>query len=158
MKEPVSFFVFGKPQPAGSKRAFCMRKGGAFTGRAIVTDANPKSRDWKTDVRREAERCFEGEPWKAPIHLTLNFILSRPKNHYRTGKNAALLREDAPPYPVSKPDATKLCRGVEDALTGILWTDDALIVSQRITKAYGAHQGVLIEMREAIEWLREKLS
>jgi len=32
----------------------------------------------------------------------------------------------------------KLARGVEDALSGILYMDDAQIVSERLTKLYGS--------------------
>ena len=50
----ISFFVSGIPQPAGSKRGFYSRK----INRVIITDANPKSRDWKTSVSQHtrAER------------------------------------------------------------------------------------------------------
>lgn len=148
MNAPISFFVAGKPQPAGSKRAFVIKKAGAYTGRAVVTDANPKSRDWKTDVQYEAKLHFTDAPWTGPIRLILRFLVLRPKSHYRTGKNSALLRDEAPTLPTSKPDSTKLCRGVEDALTGFLWADDAQIVTQFISKRYGERQGVWIEMSE----------
>lgn len=147
MRERIQFFVSGKPQPAGSKRAFVLKRGGAYTGRAIVTDANPNSKDWKTDVRREAERALTGEPWDCPIRLTLQFFILRPKSHYRTGANADKMKEGAPKLPTSKPDATKLCRGVEDALTGMAWVDDAQIVTQLVSKRYG-RQGVLITINE----------
>lgn len=148
MKEPISFFVHGTPQPAGSKRAFVLKKAGAYTGRAIVTDANPRSKDWKTDVRREAERNYQGEPWDCPISLVLEFFVARPKGHFGTGKNANILKSSAQPFPTSKPDATKLCRGVEDALTGLAWVDDAQIVTQRITKRYADRPGVMITINE----------
>lgn len=146
MKEPITFAVFGKPQPAGSKRAFVL-KGGAHAGRAIITDANPKAKDWKIDVKHEAQRAYDGEPWECPIVLTLRFTLERPKSHYRTGVNANKLKDSAPIAPTSKPDTTKLCRGVEDALTGILWKDDAQIVTQYVSKRYG-RPGVVIEISE----------
>lgn len=147
MREPVSFFVKGKPQPAGSKRAFVIKKAGAYTGRAIVTDANPKARDWKIDVQHEAQ-CWVSEPWNCPIRLSLTFTMQRPKSHYRTGQNSHLQKQSAPLYPASKPDATKLCRGVEDAMTGIAWVDDAQIVTQHVRKRYGGQQGVLVEIYE----------
>ena len=39
-------------------------------------------------------------------------------------------------YPITKPDATKMLRAVEDAMTGIAWLDDAQIVRQVVTKRY----------------------
>lgn len=147
MRTPITIEVRGVPQPAGSKRAFVLKKGGAFTGRAVVTDANPKSRDWKIDVQHEARMWFADEPWDCPIHITLRFTIARPKGHYGSGRNAAVLKHGAPPYPNSKPDCLKLSRGVEDALTGILYVDDSQIVTELISKRYGV-PGVVIEMRE----------
>jgi Holliday junction resolvase RusA-like endonuclease len=39
-------------------------------------------------------------------------------------------------YPTNPPDATKLLRSTEDALTGIVWKDDKLIVDQLVSKNY----------------------
>ena len=36
------------------------------------------------------------------------------------------------------PDVLKLARGVEDALTGIVWRDDAQIVNESLNKVVGA--------------------
>lgn len=136
----ISFFVSGTPKPAGSKRAFFIKK----LGRAIVTDANPQAKDWKTDVKHEAQRHYNLPLLDGPLAVSFEFHLLRPKSHYRTGKNAHLLREGAPKYPASKPDALKLSRGVEDALTGIIWKDDAQIVTEQLTKRYGDKPGVKI--------------
>lgn len=150
MRECIFFWVDGVAKPAGSKRGFAIKKGGVYTGRVAIVDANKNSRDWKTDVGIAAHRKagINPELWTGPLHLTLAFVLRRPKCHYRSGKNAHLLRDDAPPFPVGMPDATKLVRGVEDALTGILWKDDAQIVTQHVTKRYGDTPGVAIVLRE----------
>lgn len=145
--KPIEIRVDGKPQPAGSKRAFVIRKCGVYTGRAIVTDANPKSRDWKIDVQYAARAVYMGPALRGPIFLRLDFRVDRPKSHYGLGKNAFTLKANAPKHPTSKPDATKLCRGVEDALTHIIWADDSQIVSQVISKSYGI-AGVTIYIEE----------
>ncbi len=151
-KEPIIFTVEGKPQPAGSKRAFVIKRGGQYTGRAIVTDANPKSRDWKIDVQHAAKEAFSGAPWECPIILRLDFLVERPASHYRSGKNSHLLKESAPHFPTSKPDSTKLCRGVEDAITSVAWKDDSQIVTQTVTKRYAVpgfnQQGVTVQISE----------
>ena len=92
MKEPITFAVSGKPQPAGSKRAFVIKKAGQYTGRAIVVDANVKSRDWKIDVQHAARDAFSGQPWECPIILRLDFLVTRPASNYRSGKNSLLLK------------------------------------------------------------------
>jgi hypothetical protein len=43
VKRRISFTVLGDAKPAGSKRAFAIRRGGVPTGQIAVTDDNPKS-------------------------------------------------------------------------------------------------------------------
>lgn len=146
MKTPISFFVHGIAKPAGSKRGFYIPK----LKRVIITDANPNSKDWKLDVKAEARAAMpDGEPlWNCPIAVKFTFFIQRPKGHFRTGKNAHLLRDSAPAMPTSKPDLLKLARGVEDAMSGIIYQDDALIVSERLFKRYADRPGVQIEIAE----------
>jgi Holliday junction resolvase RusA-like endonuclease len=134
------FCVLGLPRPAGSKRAFAIRKAGIPTGRIAVVDACKESRDWKNTVSQEAAIAMSEEDrqmFTGPVSLSVIFHLPRPKGHYRTGKNAAELRRTAPEYPITKPDLLKLTRAVEDALTGIVWRDDSQVVEQRLEKRYG---------------------
>lgn len=139
----LAFSVDGTPRPAGSKRAFVPRgkdgKPVMRNGRVLTTvvDANPKSKDWKTDISLAAKQLRGDLPLlQGPLQVSFTFRLRRPKNHYRTGKNAALLKDDAPQFPICKPDALKLARAVEDALTGIVWVDDAQIVRESLWKVY----------------------
>lgn len=147
MRAPLSFFIAGNPKPAGSKRGFYIPS----LKRVVITDANPNSRDWKTDVKHEAQRNYSGELLEFPINLRLTFTQLRPKSHYRTGANAHLLRDSAPKRPTSKPDVLKLARGVEDALTGIVWKDDAQIVDEYLSKRFGTQPGCHVEIQEAGE-------
>ena len=48
--------------------------------------------------------------------------------------------------------ATKLIRAVEDALTGIVWRDDAQVAVQKVAKVYGDEpQGAVITIEEIEE-------
>ncbi len=147
--QEISFWVPGIPKPAGSKRGFVNRK----TGGVIITDACKLTKSWQADVKVFAYEAMHrgrqgpGRPLMTdPLELVVTFKLSRPKHHYRTGKNVNLLRPDAPPFPASAPDATKLVRAVEDAMTGVVWKDDALVVDQLVSKRYG-DPGALITVR-----------
>jgi hypothetical protein len=42
----ITFTVYGRPQPAGSKRAFTNK----HTGRVQVVDANAKAKPWKQEI------------------------------------------------------------------------------------------------------------
>jgi len=141
----VSFVVIGRPQPAGSKRAFpVVRKTGIGVA---VTDDNPKARSWKGDVAAQAAAAMRmrgGELLAGPLGLAVTFTLARPKGHFGTGRNAGTIRESAPFYPTVKPDCTKLLRAVEDACTGVVWRDDAQVVEQSVTKRYGEPESAAV--------------
>lgn len=125
----VAFIVYGLPRPAGSKRAFQHRS----TGRIVVTDANKNSRQWKDDVAQTAGHAMrDRELLEGPLRLSLVFLLPRPKGHY--GKNG--VRPSAPRFPIVKPDLLKLARGIEDAMSGVVYRDDAQIVTETLQKTY----------------------
>ena len=134
----TTFFVQGVPQPGGSKRAFAFKRKNGKLGVA-VSDANPKVHPWRTDVRAAFQAVFQGAPFDCPLELEVVFTMPRPKGHYlpvSKRRSEPVLRDDAPVWHVSRPDATKLLRALEDALTGLAWTDDCLVVSQRVQKRY----------------------
>ena len=53
-----------------------------------------------------------------PVGVAVHFLFPRPKSHYRTGKNAHLLRAGAPDRPTTRSvgDTDKLCRAILDSL------------------------------------------
>lgn len=144
-----SFSVLGRPQPAGSKRAFVHR----HTGRVIVTEDAKRSKPWQQQVGETAlahRDLLPGGLLLGPLELDVTFVLARPKGHYRTGRHCDLVRDGAPAWPMVKPDVTKLVRGVEDALTGVVWRDDAQVVVQRACKVYGVPERAEITVREKV--------
>jgi Holliday junction resolvase RusA-like endonuclease len=140
----IEFFCPGVPKPAGSKRGFS-RVG---TSRVIIVDACKGSKDWKGDVKRFAADAYQGPLLTGPLYMRLQFTMPRPRSHYRTGKRAGELRDDAPVYCMKRPDTTKLIRAVEDALSGVIWVDDALVVHQYAEKIYGDNPGVAVLIEE----------
>lgn len=150
----LSFTVYGKPQPAGSKRAFAIKRDGKPTGQIAVADANPKAKSWQREVKDAAREALDevgpdGLLSVGPLDVSMTFYLARPKGHYGTGRNAALLKPSAPPFPAVKPDSLKLARGTEDALTGIVWRDDAQVVDLRVQKLYGLPERCEVVVRPA---------
>lgn len=124
----IAFVVHGHPEPAGSKRSVPMGQ------RWGVIDANPKSKGWKLIVEQVAGEVMAGRPLlQGALELRLTFYVQRPKGHH--GKKGLL--PSAPAYPMVKPDVLKLARGVEDALTGVVYRDDAQIVDEVLAKRYG---------------------
>jgi len=151
MSTPIEFFVPGIPAPGGSKRGFAIKKGGAFTGRvAIVEAGGQRTKDWRAACAMVANDHRPPELFRTALKVDFAFVMPRPKYHYHTSKaKAGQLREDAPNFHTSAPDRTKLTRSTEDALKGIVWADDALIVAGHTSKAYGERPGCTITVSPA---------
>lgn len=134
----ADFFVPGKPRPGGSKKGFFNKK----LARVLIVDDSEKVRPWMALVADLAMQAYDGPVLeKVPLVLELTFVLARPTGHCGTGRNAGILKKSAPAYPVGRPDALKLARAVEDALTGVVYRDDAAIVEELLFKAYAAAGG-----------------
>lgn len=129
----LAFNVFGSPAAQGSKR---------YVGRGITIESSKKLKPWREAVRAEAAKVAEarGEvsPLDKPLYVKMVFTFGRPKGHYRTGRNAHLLRDNAPSRPSGKPDLCKLSRSTEDAITDAgVWRDDSRVVEYvRLAKVY----------------------
>ncbi len=133
----VAFFVPGLPQPGGSKKSF-QRPGMKF---AAIVDANPKAKDWKAIVGWNARMVFKQPPLREPLNVTMTFIRSWRKSDL---KKDGTPKPHIQPFPMSRPDVLKLARSTEDALTGIIWVDDAQTVDMHLKKRYGYEPGVRV--------------
>lgn len=128
------FTVYGRPQPGGSKRAFPRKSKDGKLSVAVVDMNEKKVRPWKNEIEMVASSLIGTRPmYEGPLMLVVDFYMPRPKHHF--GVHGVKRR--APRYPTVRPDATKLLRPLEDALSGILWKDDAQIVEQIVRKRYG---------------------
>lgn len=134
------FRVLGTPVTKGSTRSFIHKA----TGKVITMRSNAAKQD-RWDARIEAAARAAGCTVRAtgPCFVGLLFEFDRPKNHYRTGKNAHLLRADAPHRPIAggRNDLDKLVRAVLDALTGVAWVDDSQVVHVSADKLFAGHEG-----------------
>lgn len=146
-RPPVTLIVHGQPAPQGSKRAFQPRgRDGQPVGKPrVIESSHDRVKSWRqavVDEAREWQSQAAGRqfgaapPLDGPLEATMTFVLRRPKGHYGTGRNAAVLKPGAPVYPSGKPDVGKLGRATEDALTGIVWHDDAQVVRSVLIKVY----------------------
>lgn len=123
--------VLGVPAGQGNIRYSAQGRGYHANG--------SKLRPWRANVRAAAGRVFL-TPLDGPVLLEMTVTLPRPANHFRTGRHAQLLRDDAPVWPIGSRtgDADHYLRAVSDALTGVAYTDDCLIVEGTVSKVYPA--------------------
>lgn len=125
-----TFRVHGLPAPQGSKK---------HVGNGIMVESSAKVKPWRQDVKYAAleDLPAAGYPIIGPVRVQVTFYLPRPKGHYRTGRNAGLLRDSAPLFPHTKPDVDKLLRSTLDGMgeAGV-WRDDSQVVGVGMWKRY----------------------
>jgi crossover junction endodeoxyribonuclease RusA len=129
----IRLVVYGHPAPQGSKK---------HVGKGVMVESSKYVKPWREDVRASAEAWIAPRrPWVSldeALLVRMVFSFARPRSHYRTGRNAHLLRDGAPARPHGIPDVSKLARSTEDALTSAgIWRDDARVVDYgRLAKVY----------------------
>lgn len=140
----TSFFVPGVPVPKGSAKAFYIKK----INRTVVTQTNAaKQKPWASLIAVKAEEAHVILSVSGAVRLNMTFLLPRPRSHYRSGANAALLKDSAPKFPVSKPDVDKLVRCVADALTEVAYRDDSQVTAIYAEKVYAvASEGAGVQI------------
>ena len=111
----VRFAVAGKPEPKGSSRAVKSRS----TGRPVLLMGSDKAsarrlKSWATAVGWAARAAWTGPAIAGPVYLSAHFVV--------------------PGKATRPPDLDKLQRTVLDAMTGIVYVDDAQVVSVEASK------------------------
>ena len=126
----IEFIVEGLPATQGSKK---------HVGNGIIIDSCKRLKQWRNDVAAMARIAMRGqEIYTGAVAAGMIFHLPRPKSHYGTGRNAGKLKDNAPEYPIGKPDLAKMQRAVEDAMKGIVYKDDSQIVHYPTLNKYYA--------------------
>ena len=132
----VSFVVYATPGPQGSKR---------HIGNGVMVESSKKVKPFRAAVVEAARDAIgEARAIASPVLLTAEFVFPRPAGHYGTGRNSAVLKASAPPYPTSRNlgDLSKLVRALEDALTDAgVWIDDSQVVAFPGTCKEWCHRG-----------------
>lgn len=133
----LTVWVNGVPVPQGRPRF--TRTGRVYTPKATAA--------WHRKVADAAEFALLNAPdfpAEAPIGLELSFFLPIPDSWPKWKRDAAARGEVAP---TGKPDTDNLTKAVLDGLNGVLFKDDAQVVSITARKEYRAERpGVLVTL------------
>jgi len=136
----LELVIYGQPAAQGSKRAFRNQ----HTGRIQQVESSKNVKPWREAVKTAAIERLDlewvernGPLLTGPVGVVIVFTFARPKSHYRTGRNAHLLRADAPAYPTTSIDVDKAQRACFDALTDAgVWRDDKQVVRVSAAKTF----------------------
>ena len=130
------------PEPQGRPR-FARR------GKFVQTYDPPKSKKFKTELRRLAEIEYTEQPYHAEQHkpILVDLKIYKPmlksfSKIKRSKANKGDLR------PTTKADADNYAKGILDSLNGLFWHDDGQIVDLHIGKYYSDNPRIEMEIKE----------
>lgn len=129
----IKFTVYARPEPQGSAKGFVFQGKFGAKPRAIITTSNSKLKPYRQELTHTAMAAIKdgGHPTPmaakhVPVSIVLDFFLERP---------ASIPKKRT--HLVVKPDIDKLVRANLDALTGVIYADDAQVVELSVRKHYG---------------------
>lgn len=136
-RSELCFTVYGEPKSGGSKRQIP----NPHTGRMMLVE-QVKNRSWRQEVAQAGLLARVEAPWGDVIvdfllEVQFTFYRARPRGHYGSGRNSDLVKPSAPLAPGTRPDVLKYARLAEDALSKVIWRDDAQIVDEHLYKRWG---------------------
>ena len=129
----ATFEILGQPRPQGSMRSWRTKFGKIVTTHANAAVLMP----WRQEIAAVAKRAWDGGPSALPISVTFVFNMKKPKS----AKKSVV-------WPVTRPDADRLCRAVFDAMTGVCYHDDSQVVHVCATKVYADTPSAIITVKE----------
>jgi Holliday junction resolvase RusA-like endonuclease len=135
----IRFVLPGTVVPQGRPR-FARR------GNYVQAYDPAECKDYKAYVRLLAAQAYKGPPLDGQICLTVRIYRLPPASWSKVKRAMALAGEIRP---VSRPDLSNSLKGIEDALNGLIWQDDARIVEEHLYKWYGDEPRAEIEIDNA---------
>ena len=123
----IKLSILGEPK--AQKRHRHVRMGN------FVRQYDPSASD-KGDFLSIVQYNAPKEPFAVPLAIAIRFYFTRPKSHFKTGKNSHVMKDTAPLWHTSKPDVDNMAKFLMDSLNKIYWKDDSYIADCWITKQY----------------------
>lgn len=148
---PLRFTVYGLPAGQGSKTI-----GRTSGGRTFLREDNPKVKPFRQAVAAAAlaagARVTDGQ-----FLVSVVCTVARPPSHFR--KDGSLRPAHRHTRPDGKNDGDKALRAINDALQGIVWSNDRRVRPMAIDWRWGDTTQVDITIRKcpcAGRWVYEE--
>ena len=125
MSQLLALTIPGRPRPQGSMKTFAVK------GRSMARHSD-STLSHRAHLISTIAAEWDREPFRDAVELTVSFHFARPKSHFRTGRNAHLLKDTAPKRHTQPPDVDKLIRLVGDALemAGVIANDSQIVFGE----------------------------
>lgn len=135
---PITISLQGAPQGKGRARAF-------VRGDRIGHYTPEKTRTYEGMIRTAAMDAIGDRPvFDEPVEFVLRAVFAVPASWSKRKQQQAIVGEIKP---AKKPDLDNIAKAWNDALNGVVYRDDALIVRQVLEKRYGPQPLVVCTVR-----------
>lgn len=112
-------------------------------GKGIRLYDPPKTATFKRKLHKLATEMYHGAPVEGEIYLKVAFYRKIQKS---ISKKEHDRRASGAHRPIVKADLSNYLKSFEDALNGVLWKDDAMIVHEEIDKYYSDKPRIEVEI------------
>ncbi|MGK4098921.1 RusA family crossover junction endodeoxyribonuclease [Ligilactobacillus salivarius] len=112
-------------------------------GRFIRVYDPPKTAKFKRELKQLATEMYHDAPLEGEIYLKVAFYRKIQKSISKKEHDRRALGEHRP---IVKADLSNYLKSFEDALNGVLWKDDAMIVHEEIDKYYSDNPRIEVEI------------
>ncbi len=149
-KRKITLNLFGEPMPKQSVRSYCTKAVDKVSGRHILAHFQPKemevrTKDYIRQIKEQLQKDFVR--FETRVHITKMHFLFAPLKSFSKSKMDRI-RAGEIIYKETKPDLPdNLKKLVNDSMSGLVFKDDSIIVSEdNIKKYYGIGGCIIIEM------------
>ncbi len=132
-------FTIPGPWVPERKRSY---RAGSFTRRVDT----PEAKDYKALVRMCAAQVAPAQLLDCPLSLSIVWRRVKPKSYRKCDV-----------YPHRRPDCSNLVKIVEDAITGVLITDDARFCDEHLYKSFSERDECRVRIEALPEYAHEVL-
>lgn len=125
----LQFHVDGQPIGQGRPR-FVSR------GKFVRAYDPKKSRDYKNSIKAILSECYFDDPIEKdiPVKVIIKAVFPIPKSYTKKRKQGII---EGLERPTKKPDIDNIEKIILDAMSGVVYYDDAQVCSTSVIKKYG---------------------
>ena len=115
-------------------------------GKFVSTYTPKKTKDFEELVAEAAKQAMgDVGPLETPLRMFITFVMPIPASYSKKRRLACSSGEESH---TKKPDIDNLCKSLFDGMNGIVYKDDAQIVSLNAVKCYGLTACITVGFQE----------